>query len=417
MSNLGIRIAGFLCFVTITAQAAIPNKEKYDKYFSLDLTAPLPSYEELQKNYTAKNTIYDRKYQWHWNIGNIFDTVFRATINQYGSTEKRIQQQNEKMLLDALSLLPPEYYQYIGPYLHTVPGISDKVLNLPGIKETKNKFPTRIAAHVENIPDIEYLSPYLYFLLMPEAWGENPNIEQPKIQNKPIKQIRNTELYETIKNIVPVEEFYPNAPEKKSVDLSDLRTKEITANSPLTSGDIKAFAKTLPELNELQDNIEVMARIYGAGSLLDYWENEQGKGLPVSSFKDLIYPCSRLLQKMRIAGEESWLRHKIAKYGFTTQEWAYTCDKTIRAYRLATISEGMSRSLKTYVLGAYDDEIRQILGEEKAEMQFLSMQAALRMHEASQHDVLEVYKNRKLLGDSFQAIGYSIIAAPVAVSN
>ena len=417
MHSRRIFITAVFCLVTIIAQAAIPNKERYDKYFSLDLSSPLPSFEELQKNYLDKNTVYDRKYQWHWNIGNIFDTVFRTTINEYGSTEKRIKQKNEKMLLDALSLLPPEYYQYIGPYLHTVPGISDKILNLPGIKETKNKFPTRIAEHVEDIPDIEYLSPYLYFLLMPEAWGESPNIEQPKIQVKPVKQVRNTQLYEAIKNLVPAEEFYPDAPKKPTVDLSDLRTMNITVNSPLTSGDIKAFVKTLPELNELQDNIEVMARIYGAGSLLDYWENEQGKGLPVSSFKDLIYPCSRLVQKMRIAGQESWLRHKISKYGFTTEEWAYTCDKTIRAYRLATISEGVSRSLKSYVLGAYDDEIREILGDEKAEMQFLSMQAALRMYESSQHNVLEVYKNRELLGDSFKKIGYSIIAAPVDVSN
>lgn len=417
MHNWQIFITAIMCLATVTAQATIPNKEKYDEYFSLDLSEPLPSYEELQKNYMNKNTIYDRKYKWHWNIGNIYDAVFRATINEYGSTEKRIKQKNEKMLLDALSLLPPEYYQYIGPYLHTVPGISDKILNLPGIKETKNKFPTRIAAHVEDIPDIEYLSPYLYFLLMPEAWGENPNIEQPKPQIKPIKQVRNNKLYETVKKLVPVEEFYPDAPKKPTVDLSDLRTINITADSPLTSGDIKAFAKTLPELNELQDDIGAMARIYSAGSLLDYWENEQKKGLPISSFKDLIYPCQRLVQKMRISGQEDWLKHKISKHGFTTEEWAYTCDKTIRAYRLATISEGMSKSLKSYALGLYDDEIRELLGDEKAEMQFLSMQAALRMFESSQHDMLEVYKNRKLLHDSFHEIGYAIIAAPVDVSN
>ena len=356
-------------------------------------------------------------YQWHWNIGNIFDNVFRATINEYGGTEKRIKQKNEKMLLDALSLLPPEYYQYIGPYLHTVPGISDKVLNLPGIKETKNKFPTRIAAHVQDIPNIEYLSPYLYFLLMPEAWGEDTAIEKPKVQHKPIRQIRNDKLYDLIKNLVPADEFYPDSQKKPTVDLSDLRTKEITVNSPLTSGDIKAFARTLPELNELQENIEVMAQIYGAGALLDYWENEHGKGLPVSSFKDLIYPCSRLLQKMRIAGQEYWLKLKLAKNGFTPEEWAYTCDKTIRAYRLATISHGMSMSLKSYVLGVYNDEIRHLLGDERAEMQFLSMQGALRMHEATRHDILEVYKNRELLHESFHNIGYSIIAAPVAVSN
>ena len=59
----------------------------------------------------------------------------------------------EKMLL--LENMHKEYYQYIGPYLHTVPTISEKVLNMPGIKETKNKFPTRIAPQVADIEDIE----------------------------------------------------------------------------------------------------------------------------------------------------------------------------------------------------------------------------------------------------------------------
>ena len=41
------------------------------------------------------------------------------------------------------------------------------------IKETKNKFPTRIAPQLADIEDLEFLSPYLYYLLMPEMWPEN----------------------------------------------------------------------------------------------------------------------------------------------------------------------------------------------------------------------------------------------------
>ena len=50
-------------------------------------------------------------------------------------------------------------------------------------------------------------------------------------------------------------------------------------------------------------------------------------------------------------------------------------------------------------------------------MQFLNMQAALRMHEVPRHDVLEAFKNRKLLRDSFQQAEYNIIAAPIEISN
>ena len=417
MRKLLFTIVSAWLFMVWCAEGAIPQREKYDPLFVIDLGQELPSYEELQTFYREKHTLYDRKYQWHWAIGNVFDAAFRATINEYGHAEKRIKAENEQSLLDALELLPKEYYQYIGPYLHTVPGISDKILNLPGIKETKNQFPKRLAPQVADIPDIEYLSPYLYFLLMPEAWPGNEPSEVPLPKTKPVKQVRNHELYELIKNIVPADDFYPDATQKKGLDPSDLRSLQITATSPLTSGDIRAFVRTLPKLNELQGNIEAMAKIYGAGSLLDYWENEQGKSLPVSSFKDLVAPCSRLLQKMRVADEERYLKLIVANDGFTPEGWAYTCDKTIRAYRLATLSASTAQSLKAYALGAYNQEIREMLGDKKAQMQFVTMQAALRMHESSRHDVLEVYKNRELLRESFDKAGYSIIAAPIAVSN
>ena len=73
--------------------------------------------------------------------------------------------------------------------------------------------------------------------------------------------------------------------------------------------------------------------------------------------------------------------------------------------------------MKAYALGAYNQEIREMLGDKKAQMQFVTMQAALRMHESPRHDVLEVYKNRELLRESFDKAGYAIIAAPIAVSN
>ena len=409
-----------ICFVTVNvfATVAIPNKEKYDKYFVVDLNEELPSYEELQEHFADQFVVYDRKYDWHWNIGNIFDAVFRATITQYGGTEKRVKDANEEMLMAALSVLPPEYYQYIGPYLHTVPTISEKILNMPGIKETKNKFPTRIAPQLADVEDLEFLSPYLYFLLMPEVWpGNETPLEQPQRLEKPAKSVRNNELYDLIRKLVPADEFFPDAETKSSSNMSDLRTIDITVNSPLTSGDIKAFVRTIPELNKLQDNVQVMARIYGAGSYLDMWEMENGRGTFMNSVKDLMYPCRRLVQKMRIAGEEKYLQHVVAKEGFTPEEWAYTCDKTIRAYRMITLSHSTVVSLKMFATGVYDEEMREIVGDKNMEILDINTQGMLRMHGASREDILEVYKNRELLRDSFQNARYSIIAAPIEISN
>ena len=400
------------------AFAEIPDKEKYDQYFEIDLNTELPTYEELQKSYTDHHTVYDRKYKWHWDIGNLFDAAFRSTISIYGGTERRVKAKHEDTLLQTLKILPPEYYQYIGPYLHTVPGMSEKILNLPGIKETKNKFPTRIAKHLENVEDLEFISPHFYFLLMPEIWGEDTPREDEQPQKiVPLKKERNTKLYDTVRKMVPAEEFYPSEVSKPKDYLSDLRTIHITENSPLTSGDIKAFLKTIPVLNELQKNDHAMAKIYSAGTLLDVWDMDNGRGLPINTLKDLIYPCRRLVQKMRIAGEDVYLRHIVAQEGFTPESWAYTCDKTLAAYRMATMNHGVSQSLKGYVLGANEKELQSTLNAEAAEMVRLEMQAAMRLFYAPRSDVLEAYKNRELLRDSFYKAGYSIIAAPIVVSN
>lgn len=138
----------------------------------MDIGQKLPPYEEMLKKYVADNRIVNRGYDFHWDIGNIFDSVFRMTIDYYGQTEKRIKNVHEDDLTALLSTLPPEYYQYIGPYLHTVPNMPEKILNMPGIKETKNRFPKRIARELEGIEDLEFVSPYLYYVLMPESWPD-----------------------------------------------------------------------------------------------------------------------------------------------------------------------------------------------------------------------------------------------------
>ncbi len=185
----------------------------------------------------------------------------------------------------------------------------------------------------------------------------------------------------------------------------------------MTSGDIKAFLKTIPALNELQKNDMVMAKIYGAGTLLDVWDMDNGRGLPLNTLKDLIYPCRRLVQKMRIAGEEAFLRHTVAQEGFTLESWAYTCDKTLSAYRMATLDQPSSQSLKSYVLGAYEKEMQSTVNEAVGEIVRMEMQAVMRMYAAPRSDILEAYKNRKLLRDSFYKAGYSIITAPIVVNN
>ena len=390
----------------------------FAKYFKVDMSMPLPKYEDLQQKYIIERRRYNRRYEYYWGIGNLFDNVFRSTITDYGSSERRIRHEHEEDLLDMLSLIPKEYYQYIGPYLHTVPNMPEKVLNMPGIKETKNKFPTRIAPQLAGIEDLEFLSPYLYYLLMPEMWPENRIPQEMPVMKKSSPKVEYDEkLYQKIRTLVPEDEFIPGAKPEVKVGNSDLRTIHPDVNSPLTSADIKAFARTLPKVYAIGENIYTMGRIYGAGNLLDIWEIENNIGLPMNSLKDIVNPCQRLVQKLRLAGLETNLRMAVGGEGFSPEEWAYTCDKTIKAYRMGMIRSGTLASIKAFQNGAYDEYLEETLGGKKADLQFATMQAMVEMYKAPLNDILEVRKNRKLLKKEFEAGKYRILGQPVSVLN
>lgn len=390
----------------------------FAKYFKVDMSMPLPKYEDLQQKYIIERRRYNRRYEYYWGIGNLFDNVFRSTITDYGSSERRIRHEHEEDLLDMLSLIPKEYYQYIGPYLHTVPNMPEKVLNMPGIKETKNKFPTRIAPQLAGIEDLEFLSPYLYYLLMPEMWPENRIPQEMPVMKKSSPKVEYDEkLYQKIRTLVPEDEFIPGAKPEVKVGNSDLRTIHPDVNSPLTSADIKAFARTLPKVYAIGENIYTMGRIYGAGNLLDIWEIENNIGLPMNSLKDIVNPCQRLVQKLRLAGLETNLRLAVGGEGFSPEEWAYTCDKTIKAYRMGMIRSGTLASIKAFQNGAYDEYLEETLGGKKADLQFATMQAMVEMYKAPLNDILEVRKNRKLLKKEFEAGKYRILGQPISVLN
>lgn len=411
---------GLFCGIMIIAATAGANAAPadYAKYFKVDMQTPLPKYDDLQHKYLVENARYNRRYDFYWDIGNLFDAVFRMTISEYGGTERRLRNEHEQDLMDILSSVPPEYYQYIGPYLHTVPNMPEKVLNMPGIKETKNKFPTRIAPQLANIEDLEFLSPYLYYLLMPEAWPDNhQNLEKPVRRKASPKVGYDGDFYAKIKEIVPADEFTPGAKPQVKTGKSDLRTINPDLNSPLTSADIKAFARTLDKVRKIAPDTPTMARIYNAGSFLDRWEQENGNGLTVNMLKDIVNPCQRLVQKLRLAELELPLRMAVGGEGFTPETWAYTCDKTIKAYRMGMMRTSTLASLKAYQSGAYDKYIEQTLGGRKAALQFETMQTLLEMYKAPLNDILEARKNRKLLKKEFEAGKYRILGQPVAVLN
>jgi len=396
-----------------SAAAAISPADYADR-FKVDMNDNIPPMEELRKKY-APQPNYDRHFDYYWNIGNNFDKPFARTIRDYGMRDKRIKWQGEDELVSMIQNLPPKMYPYIGPYLHTLPGIPEKILNMPGIRETKNKFPEKIARRLENIENIEYLSPAFYYLLMPEIWGEETdNLEQPKTPPMPVPAPQtDMEYMKAVHLLVPPENFAPGANPEEPIE-SKLRTISPDASSPLTGKDIQAVVRSFEDIAEFGSDIYNLAKVYEAGSMLDLWENDNGKGTFVPNLKDLVHPCQRLVQKLKMQGMENEFAVLIAKEGFTLEEWGYTCDKVIKAYRVLTMSKPEVLTVMLYRRNIYEAPLS-AFNEKVGPSIATTMQSMVEMYQAPIKDVLEAKKNKTLIQNGFEKVGYRLVGQPIFI--
>ncbi|MBR6663526.1 MAG: hypothetical protein IKL33_01730 [Alphaproteobacteria bacterium] len=396
----------FLGLLSATNAYAVSMAD-YQKTFEIDLeNDQLPSQEELLKIFFQENRYYDKKYNTVWDLLGNFDADFYSKLTTYGINEKRLKWEEEDMVLEIINSFPKEMYPYIGPMLFKVPNMSEKVLNLPGIKETKNKFPDRIADELKDIEEIEFLSPFFYYILMPEMWPDNmEKIETPQNTKYYPKVVYNPDFYAMIKKIVPPEDFMPNAKEK-TLGKSDLRTIKPDRKNLLTAADVAAIARTLPEVEKWYRERDNHYQMNAISTIL--WSYEYSKDpTVVAGMREIVNPCARFVQKAKLVGKERSLAKRVAKEGFTLNEWAYTCDKTIKAYRLSRINKNLVQALRMYKQGIWNHEIDKLSLQNRA-TRYSTMQALVSAYSAPLSDVVEVRKKRQLLEDSLDMSNYRI---------
>lgn len=412
-----MKLRSLLTVILMLAGLMHPAKAAMSDFapaFQIDLeTQQLPTLAELQKSFKFENTLYDTRYTSVFDLGNVFNRDFYAVIATYGTTEKRMKWQYEDLLLEMLEMMPKEMYQYVGPMLFRVPGISEKILNLPGIKETKNQFPSRVAPQLKHLDDLEFLSPELYFLLMPEIWpGNESATEFPVMRPGHPKVVYDDKFYQSLRRLVPPEQYMTRVPAAKDNVRSRLRTTAPDQNSLLTAADAQAVVRTLPAVEKWADRNHNRYKLSTLTTMWLNFEQQQDKTMPLPVLKDMVNPCQRLVQKATIMGEERELAEAAAEEGFTLNEWAYSCDKVMKAYRLSMISPTLIQAIKSYVNGTYDEEIKKMSPEGQA-ARYAAMQAIIEMYNAPLSDVMEVRKVRPQLHQQLLQSNFKIAGTPV----
>lgn len=386
----------------------------YSKYFEVDLDAPVPDLQNLSEELKKASAIYEPRYVLSWDMGSTFDNIWRYVIRTYGTSEKRIRAAGEDDLVEMILTLPKEFYPYIGPFLHSAPGIPEKILNLPGIKETKHKFPERIAPQLADVENLEFLSPYLYILLMPEMWPENnKDIETPKMRRAKIPKVPYTpDFYKNISKKIK-EGGYGGPNEPSEVAMRDnLRTLKITKSSPLTTADIKAFTNTLDGVLAFS-TLDNKYKLIQAEGLLDYYEAKNDMALDMNTLKDIVNPCQRLALKIRWAGLETEFLKIVSKEGFNLKEWALTCDKTIKAYRTILISDAKLTMLQEYKKGFYNSHLRSLTPKWR-NRQYATLQSFIEMYKTTPNDVRQALKNESVIKEKLKPFGSMLLTSPLS---
>lgn len=412
------KVLFFVCALFFSLNVYAKTSD-FDKYFKVDMKMELPNFKEYIKKIMSTNNLYDKKYRSRMDMGKKFNKEFSQTIKFYGLSEGRLKNNYEDDLLEVLSWMPKETYQYIGPMLHQVPGMSEKILNLPGIKETKDKFPEKVADTMKAIEDIEFLSPALYFLLMPEIWEDNEDVVLDEPEEIPVKKPRvEIELPDFMKEKIGLPVAKPKpvkaSKSKKIVTGRNLRTVSPSLVSPLTTKDAEAFITTIDEIVDWgeKDNYRVYSQIILSEHVLDMWEQENGTALHQNTLKDVVNPCQRMVIKIRLAGLYNEFRGILAKHGYTPEEWAYVGDKTIKAFRVAYSTPEMANAVKYHRRGYYDEYIERLPEKWKKEM-YANGATIIKMYSVFKEDVEAVKPLKETINEKFVKNKGVILSSPI----
>ena len=412
-----MRLLILLCLFLLTRPCAAQLSE-YNHLYDVDADEKIPLVWRLEKEYKQKHSLYDWRYDFNWAMPKQFDTDFQQNITDFGAIEKRLENPDEESLLRDIKRMPKEFYPYIGPMLHTVRGLSGKILDLPGIKETKNQFPAHIASVFKNKPYIEYASPELYIFLMPELWGEGASaIEYPKIKHPkklPLRMRINPKFIEALKKNVPIEN-YTNGHRPPKPDMG-VRHFYADKNTPLSGADVKAFLGTIDGLKDFLHQNDNEIQLILIDSLLNYWDEKNGTHRYVSFLKGAVNPCQTIARKIKWKGMRSEFQEYIGKQGFGLDDWAYTCDKTLKAYRVATMPNAYITGLRMLKKGyLYEMWKYMDFTEEERQIQKYFIEASIHLYDSTVENVNAVTPFRRELQKAWIELGDHYGGTPLII--
>ena len=196
--------------------------------------------------------------------------------------------------------------------------------------------------------------------------------------------------------------------------MQNIRTLKPSLTSKMTSADVGAFVNTIDEIIEfgMKDDMKNYSKLILGETLLDMWEQEQGTALPQNALKDIVNPCQRLVLKMRFAGLYNEFTSIVIKEGFSPEEWAYTCDRSIKGFRVLEANPSIAHAVSYHRRGYYDKYIKQLPKKWQDEM-YATEAAIIKMYAVLKEDIEAVEPHQKEIYKKMLKNRGLILTAPI----
>ncbi|MBR1946182.1 MAG: hypothetical protein IJ846_07825 [Alphaproteobacteria bacterium] len=392
-------------------EAAAPSFQQADKRFRSLMTDLKSSLEKKSKKKNRKVEAVNKE--------TVYSAIVEMIETSYPGGLDAMVRANEQLEDDIYRLiltLPKYAYQYIGPFIHEMPYVSDRILNIPGIKETKGKFPTRIAPQMREYAKKygKYMSTHLYIYLMPEAWAL-PEREKSTFKgyNKIISidengkpeglfDVKNRSLLTKYKMPDPAK-YQSREALKKNVR-PQTPADQVTQTSPLTEGDVEAALASF-------QNIE---QAFGNNRFDEFHTALRDMSLSDNNLMgELLNPMQVLVDKINRLPEKEKFAKTVAKNGFTPESWGITVDKIIKARRVAKMSPAVALTLSAWRKLKKPPKSFDVLTPRDRQISWDSIQLFLGMYSSSRENLLAVKNYGDNIRKVFATRDMMVIETPV----
>ena len=352
-----------------------------------------------------KETVYSA-------IVEMIETSFPGGLDAMVKSNEKLEDDIYRLIL----MLPKYAYQYIGPFIHEMPYVSDRILNIPGIKETKGKFPTRIAPQMQEYAKKygKYMSTHLYIYLMPEAWAFTEREKETfkgytKIvtigddgKAEGLFDVKNRSLL--TKHKMPDPEKYRSGEALKKIVRPQTPADQVTQTSPLTEGDVEAAL----------DSFKKIEQAFGTNRFDDFHTALRDMSLSDNNLmEEMLNPMQTLVGKINRLPEKEKFAKTVAQNGFTPESWGITVDKIIKARRVANMSPAVALNLAAWRKLKAPPKYFKVMTPHDQQVSWDSIQLFLGMYTTTRENLFAVKNYGSNIRDVFATNDMMVIETPV----